>query len=268
MLHSSSDVGKREDIFLLKDDAVFHSHMVVGNFPCLIDGQAQILEWSSGMSANQDWRVQAGYFFVLYLDALSLAWEYLRRNSAYRNAWACPSARPNDDARGWGLRRMEDPDLDSRGACPEWIAPLSILRVTDQPAEVQGARFSLWRLSGRKSLLHDEERLLLTVEDHCRPLRLALSGGVEEGTLLDVVLPVSNAIRNLWPAFLRLMSLLESSAQPAAERSWSDPAVKCWFTCGRYRRLMLRRPAQRTGRLPRRSSARMKCLNVGSRQNI
>jgi hypothetical protein len=96
--------------------------------------------------------------------------------------------------------------------------------VTDQPAEAQGARFSLWRLSGRKSLLHDGERLLLTVEDHPRPLRLALSGGVEEGTLLDIVLPASSAIRNLWPAFARLMTLLESSEQPHPERSLARPS--------------------------------------------
>jgi hypothetical protein len=35
-----------------------------------------------------DWRATAAYIYILHLDSISLAWEYLRRNRAYRRDWA------------------------------------------------------------------------------------------------------------------------------------------------------------------------------------
>jgi hypothetical protein len=35
-----------------------------------------------------DWRATAAYIYILHLDSTSLAWEYLRRNRAYRRDWA------------------------------------------------------------------------------------------------------------------------------------------------------------------------------------
>jgi len=58
----------------------------------------------SAMTAT-DWRPAAAYLYVLHLDAVALAWEYLRRNSHYRRDWKEFGQRhPAYDARNWRLR--------------------------------------------------------------------------------------------------------------------------------------------------------------------
>lgn len=52
-----------------------------------------------------DWRPAAAYLYVLHLDSIALAWEYLRRNSDYRRDWEEFGQRhPAFDARNWRLR--------------------------------------------------------------------------------------------------------------------------------------------------------------------
>lgn len=48
------------------------------------------------------WRAQAAYLYVLDLDAPALAWEYLRRNAAYRRDWTAKGR--GGDGAAWGLR--------------------------------------------------------------------------------------------------------------------------------------------------------------------
>jgi len=51
-----------------------------------------------------EWRPTAPYLYILHLDAIALAWEYLRRNSAYRRDWKEFGHRhPVQRARNWGL---------------------------------------------------------------------------------------------------------------------------------------------------------------------
>jgi hypothetical protein len=54
------------------------------------------------------WYPTAAYLYVLWLDALALAWEYLRRHPDYRLDWL-RRARRADAAHRWGLRVLEDP---------------------------------------------------------------------------------------------------------------------------------------------------------------
>ena len=63
------------------------------------------------------WYPTAAYLYVLGLDALALAWEYLRRHPDYRLDWLRRARRP-DAAHRWGLRLLEDPALDARDAQP------------------------------------------------------------------------------------------------------------------------------------------------------
>lgn len=49
----------------------------------------------------RDWRNDADYEYIHDLDAAGLAWECLRRNSAYRAAFSSMTDR---DALAWGLR--------------------------------------------------------------------------------------------------------------------------------------------------------------------
>jgi len=63
------------------------------------------------------WYPTAAYLYVLCLDTLALAWEYLRRHPDYRIDWL-RRARCPDAAHRWGLRLLEDPDVDARDAHP------------------------------------------------------------------------------------------------------------------------------------------------------
>lgn len=55
-----------------------------------------------GVGTTSSWRAQAAYFYVLDLDGPALAWEYLRRNAAYRMAWM--NRGRGVDGAPWGLR--------------------------------------------------------------------------------------------------------------------------------------------------------------------
>jgi len=66
------------------------------------------------------WYPTAAYLYVLCLDTLALAWEYLRRHPDYRIDWL-RRARCPDAAHRWGLRLLEDPDVDARDAHPAWL---------------------------------------------------------------------------------------------------------------------------------------------------
>nr|BAS69627.1 hypothetical protein [Achromobacter denitrificans] len=65
------------------------------------------------------WYPTAAYLYILCLDALALAWEYLRRHPDYRLDWLHHQRRPHaaqQAAHRWGLRLLEDPALDARRA--------------------------------------------------------------------------------------------------------------------------------------------------------
>ncbi len=70
------------------------------------------------------WYPTAAYLYVLHLDGLALAWEYLRRHPDYRLDWRRRHRRPQaaqQTAQRWGLRLLEDPALDARDAHPAWL---------------------------------------------------------------------------------------------------------------------------------------------------
>lgn len=48
------------------------------------------------------WRAAAAYLYTLDLDSPALAWEYLRRNPAYRASWL--SKRHRAEPARWGLK--------------------------------------------------------------------------------------------------------------------------------------------------------------------
>jgi hypothetical protein len=101
------------------------------------------------------WYPTAAYLYVLGLDTLALAWEYLRRHPDYRLDWL-RRARRSDAGHRWGLRLLEDPALDARDAHPAW-------------------------LPGHKHLLHDGKRLALIARSPGQCLRFALAPGLEDG---------------------------------------------------------------------------------------
>lgn len=107
----------------------------------------------------EPWYPTAAYLYVLHLDGLALAWEYLRRHPDYRLDWLRRHRRPQaaqQAAHHWGLRLLEDPALDARDAHPAWLpghaAVVQLYPDADPPLDA--ATFAFWRIPGHKQLLH------------------------------------------------------------------------------------------------------------------
>ena len=134
-------------------------------------------------SSTAHWHPSAAYLYVLHLDGPALAWEYLRRNPDYRHAWQSRRRGPQHEAHRWGLRLLEDPARDARDAYPDWFPdPSSVIHVyPDADPAADALRFQLWRFPGRKHLVHDGKRLVLTSQLVNRMLRMALSPALEDG---------------------------------------------------------------------------------------
>ena len=58
--------------------------------------------------STEDWRSPAAYQYAATMEPASLAWEFLRRNPDYRNAYKSAPAQADDGTDGpsrrWGLR--------------------------------------------------------------------------------------------------------------------------------------------------------------------
>ncbi|KAJ10358.1 DUF2285 domain-containing protein [Pseudomonas aeruginosa] len=130
----------------------------------------------------EHWYPTAAYLYVLHLDDLALAWEYLRRNPEYRCDWRDRQRRP-EAAQRWGLRLLEDPRLDARDAQPAWFPdyPELIHLYLDVDPMPDSVAFDFWRIPGRKELVHDGRRLLLTTRWPGCCLRLTVAPGLEQG---------------------------------------------------------------------------------------
>lgn len=130
----------------------------------------------------EQWYPTAAYLYVLHLDDLALAWEYLRRSPEYRRDWRDRQRQP-EAAQRWGLRLLEDPYLDARDAHPAWFPdhPELIHLYPDVDPMPDSVAFDFWRLPGSKSLVHDGRRLLLTTRWPGCCLRLTVAPGLEQG---------------------------------------------------------------------------------------
>ncbi|NGY05944.1 DUF2285 domain-containing protein [Solimonas terrae] len=130
------------------------------------------------------WHPVAAYLYVFHLDGPALAWEYLRRHPGYRCDWQRYRRRPHErHALRWGLRLLEDPGRDARDAQPDWTPDpdrLVLVRPDDDPPHA-APPFRLWSIPGRKRLLHDGRRLVLSCQLVDRTLRLALSPMLADG---------------------------------------------------------------------------------------
>jgi len=128
------------------------------------------------------WYPTAAYLYVLGLDTLALAWEYLRRHPDYRLDWL-RRARRSDAGHRWGLRLLEDPALDARDAHPAWLpghtGVVQLYPDADPPPDA--AAFDFWNIPGHKHLLHDGKRLALIARSPGQCLRFALAPGLEDG---------------------------------------------------------------------------------------
>ena len=130
----------------------------------------------------EHWYPTAAYLYTLHLDGPALAWEYLRRHPDYRRDWLRRRRRPEAAAR-WGLRLLEDPALDARDAHPAWFpdhdAVVQLYPDADPPPNADA--FEFWNVPGRKHLVHDGKRLVLTAHWPGCCARLVLAPGLADG---------------------------------------------------------------------------------------
>ncbi len=130
----------------------------------------------------EPWYPTAAYLYVLHLDGLALAWEFLRRHPDYRLDWLRHHRR-SQAAHRWGLRLLEDPALDARDAHPAWLpghaAVVQLYPDADPPLDA--ATFAFWRIPGHKQLLHDGKGLALIARSPGHCLRFALASALEDG---------------------------------------------------------------------------------------
>jgi hypothetical protein len=159
------------------------------------------------------WHPSAAYLYVLHLDGPSLAWEYLRRNPEYRRTWQHHRHRPQHEAQRWGLRLLEDPMRDARDAYPDWFPdPGSVVQVyPDADPTDDALLFELWRFPGRKHLVHDGKRLVLTTQIVARKLRMTISPALEDGMAYAYAVRAGCQLRERWRATEADLALLDSS---------------------------------------------------------
>lgn len=141
-----------------------------------------------------DWRDAAAYRPLLDADRSFLAWEWLRRNHAYRAAAERAfsgdssherSGRGEEPAR-WGLHAFEWPDATVPGARPVWRSEVHPFVLGIEAGSPDGEEnFDLERFRPISTLVggvHDRKHLLLS--DGFRAIRIdVLAGTITDGPI-------------------------------------------------------------------------------------
>ena len=123
-----------------------------------------------------------------------------------------------------GCNFVEDPTLDAREVQPHWLpSPSSVVRLTESDDRDGAARFSLWHIPGRKTLLHDGRQLYLTSRLGSSYLRLLLSTGLCDGGSFAFVVPAGSDVRSAWAASARVRVLMSTRRAPRARRDARGP---------------------------------------------
>ena len=216
------------------------------------------------------WYPTAAYLYILGLDALALAWEYLRRHPDYRLDWLRRARRP-DAVQRWGLRLLEDPALDAREAYPAWVpghdAVVQLYPDADPPQDA--TTFAFWRIPGHKQLLHDGKGLMLIARSPGHWQRFVLAPGLEDGMAVahayrgrgvthapDTPAPMARprpppaALLELHTLQALDATLAGASSRDVAEGLFGADAVVDWYSDGGLRS-KVRRLARRDDALMR-----------------
>ncbi len=164
-------------------------------------------------SSAVHWHPSAAYLYVLHLDGPALAWEYLRRNPEYRRVWQRHRRRQQHEAHRWDLRLLEDPARDARDAHPDWFPdPASVVQVyPDADPADDALLFQLWHIPGRKQLMHDGKRLVLTTQLVDRKLRMAISPALEDGMAYAYAVRAGCQLRERWRAIEAELAMLDAA---------------------------------------------------------
>jgi len=122
-----------------------------------------------------------------------------------------------------GCNFAENPDLDGRQAQPCWAEDNGSVRIDATDRASNTLTFSLWRIPGRKRLLHDGRRLTLTAEGEGNPLQLSLAPGVDDESPFAVSMPAKADLSSCWLTTRRLIRELTKPTPRTSRRSASRP---------------------------------------------
>jgi hypothetical protein len=124
--------------------------------------------------AQQDWRDGAAYAALLHAERSIFAWEWLRRDTAYRAGFQAGKCA----ARQWGLLQYEDPDLPAPLARPFWAkeAEPYTLCAAASPCDPGPDAFDPALLPGLVSSIQGGENRHLLISNGLRTIRLDLVG--------------------------------------------------------------------------------------------
>jgi hypothetical protein len=143
---------------------------------------------SAGRQAA-DWRDAAAYAPLLGADRSIFAWEWLRRNPAYRaTAERAIQGRSQNDGEPlaperWGLHAFEPPDLPAPLARPVWSADINshVLEVeAGRPAKASDS-IDVARFAGCARLVTSDVGEHLLISDGLRAIRLDVLTGTLAG---------------------------------------------------------------------------------------
>jgi hypothetical protein len=105
-----------------------------------------------------DWRNSDSYLWVTALPRPALAWEFVRRSPAYREAYH--SSDGSEHAVTWQMVRLEDPALDARHAVPAWIGrvfdEILPLRTGVRPQEAVRAAINVDQLRCQMTAIEED----------------------------------------------------------------------------------------------------------------
>jgi hypothetical protein len=173
----------------------------------------------------QAWRPVAAYLYLLKADRSALAWEYLRRNTEYREDFK--SLRPDDPywSARWGLATAEDPELDSRAVRAVWslVADCQVELIAQPYAELATECFSLWSIPGRKSLRPSRRAFQLTSRAGPAFLELRITSDVADGEPFAYVVRPGPMAAAQCQAIERYLEACRERSQVASSESSTRP---------------------------------------------
>ena len=159
--------------------------------------------------AQAEWRDASAYASLLLADRSVHAWEWLRRDPAYRRAAgaALAQVRPRGGLRPqkWGLEAFEDPDLPAPAARPLWSreAHAGVLLAVAVGRASPADAFDLSSLAGLATIVRSADTEHVLLSDGLRTIRIdilgdsAAAGPVELRYLLAGVASVAKPVLTL-----------------------------------------------------------------------
>src|SRR5665213_671439 len=162
------------------------------------------------------WQAGAAYLYVLRLDPVCLAWEYLRRNPDYVRDWSAAELCAGAPATAWGMVALEDPFQDARCAQPMWQSThldVPVLVAVGAPSP-SSSRFSIWEMPGRRSLWRDAMRLTLTSMSIASVMRIGVPVDLSDDDAYGYVIQPGPCAQKHWRRIQACDACIRGGSQP------------------------------------------------------